>query len=100
MFQIKEQSKFPDYLALIIIYQAGKKDITGIQLWQEDLKEWRGMRRAYGGVWDMASPPEGPMNVRIQIEGEDGGQSWVQLDGAIPYYWEAGVTYDSTVQLA
>ena len=101
MFQIKEQSSYPDYLALIIIYQAGKKDITAVELWQEERKEWKGMRRAYGGVWDMASPPRGPMNVRIltQSDDDDGGQKWVQLTAAIPSEWKAGVTYDSAVQL-
>ncbi|KAJ6836570.1 expansin-like B1 [Iris pallida] len=100
MIKITEHSKFPDYLALIIIYQAGKKDITAVELWQEEYKEWKGMRRAYGGVWDMASPPKGPINVRfLTVAGDDNHQDWVQLAGAIPSDWKVGVTYDSDTQL-
>ncbi|XP_020263341.1 expansin-like B1 [Asparagus officinalis] len=100
MLKIKEHSKFPDYLALILIYQAGNKDITAVQMWQEECKEWKAMRRAYGGVWDIVTPPRGPINVRVLTESENEGQNWVRLDGVIPYYWEAGLIYDTTVQLA
>lgn len=34
MLKVTEQSKFPDYLAFIIIYQAGQKDILAVELWQ------------------------------------------------------------------
>ncbi|XP_010933564.1 expansin-like B1 [Elaeis guineensis] len=98
MVKVTEHSKFPDYLALIIIYQAGQKDILAVELWQEECQEWKGMRKAYGGVWDMANPPRGPMNARI-LTGDDSGQNWVQLNGVIPSGWKAGVAYDTAIQL-
>ncbi|KAG9451691.1 hypothetical protein H6P81_004595 [Aristolochia fimbriata] len=100
VFKVHEHSKYPDYLAIIILYQAGQKDITALELWQEDCKEWRGMRRAYGGVWDMASPPRGNIDLRFQVSGEDGTQSWVELKSVIPSEWKAGATYDSSMQLS
>lgn len=66
---------------------------------QEDYKEWRGMRRAYGAVWDMANPPKGDLNLRFQVDG-NGEQKWVQLSSVIPSEWKAGVAYDSTMQLS
>ncbi|XP_072963669.1 expansin-like B1 [Typha angustifolia] len=98
MFRITEHSNYPNYIAFIMIYQAGQKDIVAVELWQEDCKEWRGMRRAYGGVWDMENPPKGPLNMRFLAKGED-DQNWVQVNGVIPYDWKAGVAYDSSIQL-
>lgn len=34
MFKVHEHSKFPNYIALIILYQAGQKDIIAVELWQ------------------------------------------------------------------
>ena len=34
MFKVHEHSKFPDYIAIIILYQSGKKDVTAMELWQ------------------------------------------------------------------
>ncbi|XP_068649587.1 expansin-like B1 [Aristolochia californica] len=99
VFKVHEHSKFPDYLAIIVLYQAGQKDITGVELWQEDCKEWRAMRRAFGGVWDMSSPPRGDINLRFQVSGDD-GQKWVQISNVIPNNWKVGAAYDSTVQLS
>lgn len=34
MFKVHEHSKYPDYLAIVVLYQAGQKDVTAIELWQ------------------------------------------------------------------
>lgn len=34
MFKVHEHSRFPDYLALVALYQAGVDEITAIELWQ------------------------------------------------------------------
>lgn len=98
MFKVHEYSKYPHYLALVIIYQAGQKDVTAVELWRDDCQEWRGMRRAFGGVWDMPNPPLGAIKLRFQVNGAD-GQNWVQVYNAIPSDWTAGVAYDSATQL-
>lgn len=98
MFKVHEHSKFPDYIAIIILYQSGKKDVTAMELWQEDSQQWKGMRRAYGGVWDMVSPPKGALTVRVLASDND-GQKWFQMRNVIPGDWKAGVPYDSTLQL-
>ncbi|KAF6135411.1 hypothetical protein GIB67_027285 [Kingdonia uniflora] len=97
MFKVHEHSKFPNYLAIVFLYQAGQKDVVAVELWQEDSQEWRGMRKAYGGVWDMASPPRGDLKLRFQVSGVD-GQQWVQVSNAIRSNWKAGVAYDSGIQ--
>ncbi|KAK1374882.1 Major pollen allergen Lol pI [Heracleum sosnowskyi] len=98
MFKVHEHSRNPEYLAVVPIYQAGINDITCVELWQEDCQEWRAMRHAYGAVWDMPNPPKGPLNLRFQVSGSY-GEKLVQLRGAIPADWKAGVAYDTAIQL-
>nr|CAN66372.1 hypothetical protein VITISV_009464 [Vitis vinifera] len=35
-FKVHENSRFPDYLSLVMLYQAGLSDITAVDIWQED----------------------------------------------------------------
>ncbi|KAB1216288.1 Expansin-like B1 [Morella rubra] len=89
MFKVHEHSRNPHYLALLMIYVSGQNDITAVELWQEDCKEWKAMRRAYGAVWDMANPPSGPINLRFQVSGS-AGVTWVQSRNPLPADWKAG----------
>ncbi|XP_059657661.1 expansin-like B1 [Cornus florida] len=98
MFKVHENSRFPEYLALVALYQAGINEITAVELWQEDCKEWRGMRRAYGAVWDMANPPKGGLDLRFQVNGY-AGVKWMPLRNVIPGDWKAGVVYETGIQL-
>ncbi|KAL4556834.1 hypothetical protein LXL04_034998 [Taraxacum kok-saghyz] len=90
MLKVHEHSKFPEYLSLIAIYQAGVSEITAVEIWQENCQQWMSMRRAYGAVWDMPNPPrgqpEGAINVRIQVT-DCSGSKWVQLKSLIPSEW-------------
>ncbi|XP_057977278.1 expansin-like B1 [Malania oleifera] len=99
MVKVHENSRFPDYLAIVFLYQAGLNDVTAVEIWQADCGQWRGMRRAYGAVWDMPNPPKGSLNVRIQVS-SSAGLKVVQLkNGVIPADWKAGASYDSSIQL-
>ncbi|KAG2679975.1 hypothetical protein I3760_11G077000 [Carya illinoinensis] len=95
MFKVHEHSRYPNYLAIVVIYAAGMNDITAVELWQEDCKQWRGMRKAFGAVWDMANPPSGSIKLRFQVS----GSSWVQSKNDLPALWNAGVAYDSAIQI-
>ena len=33
-FKVHENSRYPSYLAIVILYQAGKNDILSIDIWQ------------------------------------------------------------------
>ncbi|KAH7514266.1 expansin-like B1 [Ziziphus jujuba] len=98
MFKVHEHSRYPEYLAIIILYAAGQNDITAVELGQEDDDEWRPMRRAWGAVFDMPNPPEGSIDLKFQVKGSN-GHDWVQSNNAIPSNWKAGGVYDSTIQL-
>ncbi|XP_042947725.1 expansin-like B1 [Carya illinoinensis] len=96
MFKVHEKSRYPNYLAIAVIYAAGINDITAVQLCQEDCKQWRGMRKSFGAVWDMSnSVPSGPIKVRFQV----GGRKWVESQNNLPASWNAGDAYDSNIQL-
>ncbi|KAL5973791.1 hypothetical protein ACLOJK_030448 [Asimina triloba] len=98
MVKVHESSRFPDYLAIIFIFQDGEKDISAVELWQEDYKKWVAMRRAFGGVWDISTPPKGPLKLRV-LASEDGKKKWVELKKVIPKMWKPGMAYDSGIQL-
>lgn len=56
------------------------------------------MRKAYGAVWDMANPPPGAINIRVQVSGS-AGQTWVQLSNVVSSEWKARDVYDTSIQL-
>ncbi|GAA0159605.1 hypothetical protein LIER_16342 [Lithospermum erythrorhizon] len=98
VLKVHEHSKNPSYLAVIPLYQAGVSDINSMEVWLEDCKEWRAMRRVYGTVYDLENPPMGVITVRIQVS-TNGETKWVQLTNVIPTEWKAGATYDTSIQL-
>ncbi|KAF3448245.1 hypothetical protein FNV43_RR08958 [Rhamnella rubrinervis] len=98
MYMVNEHSRYPHYLSIVILYAGGQNDITAVELWREDSKEWKPMRRAFGTVWDMENPPKGSINLMLQLSGS-AGVNWVQNNNAIPDYWNSGAVYDSNIQL-
>ncbi|KAF3448249.1 hypothetical protein FNV43_RR08962 [Rhamnella rubrinervis] len=92
---VQYKESHADTLATI---SCGQNDITAVKLWRWDSKQWKPMRRAFGAVWDMENPPKGSINLKLQLRGS-AGVTWVQNNNAIPDYWNAGVVYDSTIQL-
>ncbi|GMN71634.1 hypothetical protein TIFTF001_052711 [Ficus carica] len=99
MYKVHEQSKYPNYLALVVTHVAGQNDITRVELSRGDCKEWVPMRRAYGAVWDTANLPEGSITLRFEATSSVGNSYWVQSTNALPDNWEAGAAYDSKIQL-
>ncbi|OIV94089.1 hypothetical protein TanjilG_05469 [Lupinus angustifolius] len=98
MYKVHEHSNNPSYLAILILYVDGTYDVTSAEIWQEECKEWRPLRRAYGAVFDTANPPSGEIKLRFQVSGNE-GVYWVQSKNAIPSDWKAGSAYDTEIQL-
>uniref|UniRef100_A0A2N9H715 Expansin-like EG45 domain-containing protein n=1 Tax=Fagus sylvatica TaxID=28930 RepID=A0A2N9H715_FAGSY len=97
--KIDENSNYPYYLAFVIWYQQGKKDITAVQLCETQNYVCKLLDRSYGAVWTTTSPPSGSLSLRMLFSGDDGDESWVVPVNNIPGDWKAGVTYDSGVQV-
>uniref|UniRef100_A0A803L5M1 Expansin-like B1 n=1 Tax=Chenopodium quinoa TaxID=63459 RepID=A0A803L5M1_CHEQI len=67
---------------------------------KEQALEWKRCRRVYGAVWDIANPPRGPLTVRFFLDGSATKRArWVLVPKVIPIYWQAGVAYDTSIQL-
>ncbi|GAY69541.1 hypothetical protein CUMW_288430, partial [Citrus unshiu] len=66
MFKVHENSKYPQYLAVSMLYVGGQNDVLAVEIWLEDCKEWVAMRRAFGAVFDIFYPPPGAINLRMQ----------------------------------
>ncbi|GAY68849.1 hypothetical protein CUMW_267370 [Citrus unshiu] len=92
-FKVHENSKYPQYLAVSMLYVGGQNDVQAVEIWQEDCKDWVPMRRAFGAVFDISNPPPGAINLRFQVSGS-AGLTWVVANNAIPKVWKAGVAYD------
>ncbi|XP_019182354.1 PREDICTED: expansin-like B1 [Ipomoea nil] len=99
MIQVHDKSDFPNYIAILPLYQSGLSDITAAQIWQADCKEWRDMRRVFGGVYDYQNPPKGSLlSFRLQTN-LNGNTKWVEVLDVLPQQWKAGVAYDTNIQL-
>ncbi|KAL2903041.1 Expansin-like B1 [Bienertia sinuspersici] len=101
IYSVHQRTKYPHYLAVIIIYPPGIYDVVGAQIWQEDCKAWRPMRKPYGAVWDMENPPRGDLRIRflLSASGNVNDATWVESSSVISAYWQAGVTYELTVSI-
>lgn len=97
MVKVHENSRFPEYLAIVILYQGGLTDITAVELQQAGCQQWGAMRKAYGAVWDMPNPPAGALNFRVLVSGR-GEPKWVPLNIVIPGEWKAGAAYETANQ--
>ncbi|KAH9289427.1 hypothetical protein KI387_033544, partial [Taxus chinensis] len=78
--KIDESSNFPDYLALVFWYRGGKKDLLGVQLFEENSEENIQMKRNHGTVWDLVSPPKVALGIRFFLVGyHRAGFEWVKV---------------------
>ncbi|CAL5432418.1 unnamed protein product [Camellia sinensis] len=98
-FKIDENSNYPNYLAFVIWYQQGIKDITAVQLCETQNLVCKLLDRSYGAVWTTTSPPSGPLSIRMLFSGDDGDETWFISVNNIPEDWKPGNTYDSGVQV-
>ncbi|XP_057977417.1 expansin-like B1 [Malania oleifera] len=98
--KIDENSNYPNYLAFVIWYQQGNKDITAVQLCETQNFVCKLLDRSYGAVWTTTSPPRGPLSIRMLFSGSEEDESWVVPVNNIPQDWKAGDVYDSGVQVS
>ncbi|XP_010677136.2 expansin-like B1 [Beta vulgaris subsp. vulgaris] len=101
IFSVHERTNYPHYFAITIIYPPGVYDVVGAQIWQEDCKAWRGMRKPYGAVWDMENPPRADLRVRFLLSatGNVNDATWVESPTMITAFWNSGTTYEVAVTL-
>nr|QDM54902.1 expansin-like B1 [Luffa aegyptiaca] len=97
--KIDENSDAPHYLAFVIRFQQGKNDITAVQLCETKNFVCKLLDRSYGTVWTTASPPRGPLSLRMLLTNEDGDEQWIVPINNIPRDWKAGDIYDTGVQV-
>ncbi|WMV43501.1 hypothetical protein MTR67_036886 [Solanum verrucosum] len=99
MVKIHEDSKYADYLAIVVLNQGGATDIHAVEIYEEESQQWISMRKAYGAVWDLSSPPCGDLKVRF-LTSTSVESKWVQSDKAvIPAQWKVGLTIETDIQL-
>ncbi|KAL6349224.1 hypothetical protein AAG906_033880 [Vitis piasezkii] len=97
--KIDENSNFPYYMAFVIWYQQGMKDITAVQLCETQNFVCKLLDRSYGSVWTTNSPPSGTLSLRMLFSGDDGDETWVVPINNIPENWKAADIFDTGVQV-
>ncbi|KAK8949818.1 Expansin-like B1 [Platanthera guangdongensis] len=103
--KIDESSNFPNYLAFLIEFQQGDKDITAVQLCETVSSTCKLLDRSHGAVWAVVSPPAGSLSVRMLLNGGDADddnseeESWVVPANNIPANWSPAASIDSGIQL-
>ncbi|KAL9238459.1 hypothetical protein vseg_012876 [Gypsophila vaccaria] len=100
--RVEESSKYPDYLAIQVLYQGGQTEIVAIDVAKVGASNWRLMTRKYGAVWETQSGANGlgngPLQFRFVVtSGFDGKTIWAQ--NVLPQNWKNGVIYDTKVQI-
>ncbi|XP_061354834.1 expansin-like B1 [Gastrolobium bilobum] len=98
MFHVQESSNNPGYFAVVLLYVDGAYDVSAVEMYLKNTKEWMPLRRVYGAVFDYQNPPSGEFYLRFQVSGS-AGVYWKQSKIPIPGNWKAGATYDSKVQI-
>lgn len=98
--KVHEDSRFPSYLAFVILYHPDKTEILTVEIWKEELQGWVEMRRAYGAFYDTTNLKYEPVALRFRMVVSGGDAlTWVQAPNVIPRDWKAGVAYESDIQL-
>ncbi|OIV94652.1 hypothetical protein TanjilG_25876 [Lupinus angustifolius] len=105
-FKIDESSGNPHYLAFVILFQQGRRDITAVQLYSElglqvtGSEPWSSVDYYVSTEWTTTSPPSGHLSIRMLFsDDEEGEETWVVPVNNIPQDWKAGDIYDSGVQV-
>lgn len=99
--KIDKSSSNPHYLAFVIWFQQGSRDITAVQLCETQNFVCKLLDRSHGAVWTTTTPPSGPLSLRMLFsdEKEEGDKAWVAPVNNIPQDWNAGQIYDLGVQV-
>ncbi|XP_039145972.1 expansin-like B1 [Dioscorea cayenensis subsp. rotundata] len=99
-FKVDEASDFPGYLAFLLEYQQGDKDITAVRLCETENLTCKLIDRSHGAMWAVNSPPSGPLSIQMLLSGgDDGDETWVVATNNVPESWKTGESYDLGIQL-
>ncbi|TKY55504.1 Expansin B1 [Spatholobus suberectus] len=96
LFHIQETSSNPGYFAMVILDVNGIHDVTAVEMWQMESRQWKPLNRNYGAVFDFPNPPSGEIRLRFMVSGMS---DWVDPKIVIPSNWKPGATYTTNVQL-
>ncbi|PKA61091.1 Expansin-B18 [Apostasia shenzhenica] len=83
----------PEYFAVVVEFEYGDGDLSGIDLKQQGSSEWVPMRHSWGAVWQFNSgggPLRAPFSLRLTSYTS---HTSIVAGGVIPADWRPGVTY-------
>lgn len=92
-----DQGSNPYYFAVVVEYEDGEGDLSGIDLKEEGSgsSEWRAMQQSWGATWKLDAGGElhPPLSIRLT----NGAGHKIIAKKVIPEGWQAGTSYRSVV---
>ncbi|XP_059460160.1 expansin-B18-like [Corylus avellana] len=92
-----DQGSNPYYFAVVVEYEDGEGDLSGIDLKEEGSGsgEWRALQQSWGATWKLDAGGElhPPLSIRLT----NGGGHKIVAKNVIPEGWQAGKSYRSIV---
>ncbi|CAI0410923.1 unnamed protein product [Linum tenue] len=97
--KVTDESRFPDYLSVVLLYQAGEYDLLEVKVLDRTANQWIGVPHSYGAVFALADPPTAsPVTLLLEFKGE-GKEKGVFHLVHIPQHWTPGAEYETRVSL-
>ncbi|KAI3714191.1 hypothetical protein L1987_72786 [Smallanthus sonchifolius] len=95
---VEESSNKLGYLAIKFLYQGGQTEIVAVDIARVGSTNWGFLSRKSGAIWETSRVPIGALQFRLVVtSGYDRKTIWAK--SVLPANWNAGVVYDSGVQI-
>ncbi|KAJ4717305.1 Expansin-like [Melia azedarach] len=96
--RVDESSKWPNHLAVKVLYQGGQTEIRDIWLSQLGSSDLISLTRNRSAVWEADNVPRGPFKFEFEVIDRDDSSS-IFTEKVLPADWKPGTIYDTGVQV-
>ena len=81
------------YMAILVEFENGKRDITKVELREKDTKEWKQMTQSWGAMYQYNSVTGKPICFPLSVRVTEASGETVKAIDVIPSGWDCSTTY-------